>query len=280
MTTDEEKISSLYQQGKDQVPPAHLDSAILNAAHDAVDGFANNKPAKDPSASGRSAAVKSPFSGGWPAITSIAAVLIITVILVPLIDKETPPPASSRFADETEATISEADAFSRVNRYEDDIEEKQKAKKHSKAEAPALLLQEHERLQAPQDSMSADVLNADKVLPAEKSSAEAPMTTMRATIKTQVPATSIMPESASKTSTVMQDENSALEAETMQQTSGRLMAEQESTVILTAAEWLKKISQFIDHGDLDLAKQEFEKFKIHYPDEEVDPLILNQLKNQ
>ena len=280
MTTDEEKISSLYQQGKDQVPPAHLDSAILNAAHDAVDGSENNKPAKDPSASGRSAAVKSPFSGGWPAITSIAAVLIISVILVPLIDKETPPPASSRFADETEATISEADAFSRANRYEDDIEEKQKAKKRSKAEAPALLLQQRERLQAPQDSMSADVLNADKVLPAEKSSAEAPMKTMDATIKTPVPATSAMPESASKTSTVMQDENSTLEAETKQQTSGKLMADQESILILTAAEWQKKIRQLIDHGDLGLAKQEFEKFKIHYPDKEIDPLILDQLKNQ
>lgn len=108
MTTDQEKISSLYQQGKDQLPPAHLDSAILNAAHEAVDGSINNKPADDPSASGHSPAVKSPFSGGWPAITSIAAVLIITVILVPLIDKETPPPASSRFAEQTEATILQA----------------------------------------------------------------------------------------------------------------------------------------------------------------------------
>ena len=272
MTTDQDKISSLYQQGNDQVPPAHLDNAILNAAHEAVSGSANNKPAEDPSASDHSPAVKSPFSGGWPAITSIAAVLIITVILVPLIDKETPPPASSLFADETEATSSEA--------YEEDIEQKQKAKKRSKAEAPALLLQQRERLQAPQDSMSADIMNADKALPAEKNNVEVPIKTMGATIKTPVAATSAMPESASKTSTVMQDDDTTLEAETKQQTSGRLLAEQESTVILTAAEWQKKIRQLIDHGDQELAKQEFEKFKFHYPDEKIDPLILNQLKNQ
>ena len=36
MTTNDEKISSLYQQGKQQEPPAHLDNAILKAAHDAV----------------------------------------------------------------------------------------------------------------------------------------------------------------------------------------------------------------------------------------------------
>ena len=272
MTTDEEKISNLYQQGKGQVPPAHLDNAILNAAHDAVDGSANNKPAKDPSAGDHSPAVKSPFSGGWPTFTSIAAVLIISVILVPLIDKETPPPASSRFADETKATMSEA--------YEDDIEQKQKAKKRSKAEAPALLLQQRERLQAPQDSMSTDDLNADKALPAEKNNVEVPMKSIGATIKTPVAATSAMPESASKTSTVMQDDDTTLEAETKQQTSGRLLSEQESMVILTAAEWQKKIRQLIDQDDLELAKQTFEKFKIHYPDEEIDPLILNQLKNQ
>lgn len=272
MTTDQDKISSLYQQGNDQVPPAHLDNTILNAAHEAVSGSANNKPAEDPSESDHSPAVKSPFSGGWPAITSIAAVLIFTVILVPLIDKETPPPASSRFSEKTEATISEA--------YEDDIEQKQKAKKRSKAEAPVLLLQQRERLQAPQDSMSTDFLNAYKVIPAEINNVEVPMKSIGATIKTPVAATSAMPESASKAPTVMQDDDTTLEAETKQHTSGKLLAEQESTIILTAAEWQKKIRQLIDHDDLELAKQEFEKFKTHYPDEEPDPVILNQLNNQ
>ena len=59
-------------------------TVFLHAARDAVDvsdGQAGNvTQIKD--------TAKSPFSGGWPATASIAAVLIITVILVPLINQE------------------------------------------------------------------------------------------------------------------------------------------------------------------------------------------------
>ena len=37
MSTDEDKISSIYQQGKEQGPPAHLDDVILKAAHETVE---------------------------------------------------------------------------------------------------------------------------------------------------------------------------------------------------------------------------------------------------
>ena len=89
MTTDEDKISSLYQQAKnhdakESGPPAHLDKAILKAAHEAVEHVS---PVDELSV------VKGPFSGGWRATVSIAAVLIITVILVPLIEQEEPVPA-------------------------------------------------------------------------------------------------------------------------------------------------------------------------------------------
>ena len=77
MIIDDKKISSLYQQGKEQGPPAHLDSAILGAAQDAVqDAVQDSRQAKKPATAG------SPFHGGWRAPASIAAVLIITVILV------------------------------------------------------------------------------------------------------------------------------------------------------------------------------------------------------
>jgi len=61
-------------------------------------------------------------------------------------------------------------------------------------------------------------LPADKNLPAEISSAEAPA----------------MAEPVSTSSAVIQDENSSLEADTKQQASDSLLAEQESTLILTA----------------------------------------------
>jgi hypothetical protein len=79
---DDENISKLYQRGKQQTPPAHLDDSILNAARDAV-----SKGKVDDSAQINDTA-KSPFSGGWSATISVAAVLIITVILVPLINNE------------------------------------------------------------------------------------------------------------------------------------------------------------------------------------------------
>jgi hypothetical protein len=81
---DDENISKLYQRGKQGTPPAHLDDSILNAAREAVDvpdSQTGNETRKNGIA-------KSPFSGGWPATASIAAVLIITVILVPLINRE------------------------------------------------------------------------------------------------------------------------------------------------------------------------------------------------
>ena len=89
--SDDENISKIYQRGKQGKPPAHLDDSILNAARDAVDvsdGQAGNvTQIKD--------TAKSPFSGGWPATASIAAVLIITVILVPLINQESDAPSSA-----------------------------------------------------------------------------------------------------------------------------------------------------------------------------------------
>ncbi len=107
MATDEEKISRLYQQSKNAAPPTQLDSDILKAAHQAVD-----KPSS----------VKSPFSGGWPAATSIAAVLIITVILVPLIRHEATTPETKRTAETKLETLNEQDALERSNAEDLNIE--------------------------------------------------------------------------------------------------------------------------------------------------------------
>ena len=91
MSTDEEKISSLYQQGNNETPPGQLDDAILNAAHDAVNSASLEHKTRDTHAKRpghKHPKAKSPFSGSWLATVSIAAVLIITVILVPLMEQE------------------------------------------------------------------------------------------------------------------------------------------------------------------------------------------------
>jgi len=73
MSTDEEKITRLYQQGKEQGPPEQLDQLILKAARQAVE----QKPVET--------RASSPFSGAWLVAMPVAAVLVIIVILAPFI---------------------------------------------------------------------------------------------------------------------------------------------------------------------------------------------------
>ena len=75
MSNDDEHISSLYHQADKPEPSAELDDAILGASRKAIE-----KPAK----------ARGPFTGGWPAAASIAAVIVITVILVPVLKRQEP----------------------------------------------------------------------------------------------------------------------------------------------------------------------------------------------
>jgi hypothetical protein len=81
MSTDDDKISSLYHEAGGTAPPRALDDAILSASRAAVE---------------QRHAAKSPFSGGWRAAASIAAVIVITVILVPILKQEDPQPPSTQ----------------------------------------------------------------------------------------------------------------------------------------------------------------------------------------
>ncbi len=63
---EDEGLSALYRQGRGVEPPEHLDRAILATSREAV-----------------KARPRVPFSGGWPIPLSMAAVLLITVLLVP-----------------------------------------------------------------------------------------------------------------------------------------------------------------------------------------------------
>lgn len=74
MTTKDTKISDIYQHTNREEPPAHLDNAILKASRQAID----NKPR-----------ARAPFSGRWPVPVSMAAVVIVAVIIVPIVLQET-----------------------------------------------------------------------------------------------------------------------------------------------------------------------------------------------
>lgn len=73
MKQDDDRIKDLYRQSANEQSPAHLDEAILAASRKAVS--ARPRPA-------------APFSGRWQLPVSLAAVLIVTVLLVPLLQEE------------------------------------------------------------------------------------------------------------------------------------------------------------------------------------------------
>jgi len=72
MNQDDDKISDLYRQSASEQPPAHVDEAILAASRKAVSA----KPSV------------APFSGRWQLPASLAAVVVVAVLLVPLLQQE------------------------------------------------------------------------------------------------------------------------------------------------------------------------------------------------
>ena len=87
MKQDDDRIKELYRQSATEQPPAHLDDAILAASRKAVS-------AKCPRALSRLLRSltlprpAAPFFGRWQLPVSLAAVLIVAVLLVPLLQEE------------------------------------------------------------------------------------------------------------------------------------------------------------------------------------------------
>ena len=72
MKPDDDRISELYRQSHDEVPPVHIDTAILEAARKAT---------------ARRSRAGRPFSGCWQVPAALAAVLMVAVLLVPLLER-------------------------------------------------------------------------------------------------------------------------------------------------------------------------------------------------
>ena len=284
MTADEEKISRLYKQGNETGPTAHLDNIILSAARDAVqDDLVQDRQQVKKSATARSPLFVSPFSGGWRASASIAAVLIITVILVPLLQQEEMSPGVSRVADETSILKKEQDLISASDvRKTGAVKENRDAnittKKRLKTAVPEQE-QASQLYQAPSKTVNANTLSRDKQFAAEEKIAPvraAPETSERLLSPAQQP----QPASTAVGTAALHDQDQELRtaAEIKQPFRGMLDADKTSSVTMAAKPWLQKIRQLITQGDLDLAQKELDEFKLHYPDEYIDPSILNQLK--
>jgi hypothetical protein len=72
-------LSALYHKADNVVPSAALDATILAAATQAVE----NKPVDRGSS-------RAPFSGRWPVAASAAAVIVIAILVLPLLERHVP----------------------------------------------------------------------------------------------------------------------------------------------------------------------------------------------
>ena len=255
MTTDEDKISSIYQQGKEQGPPAHLDDAILKAAHEAVE----QAPSAD-----HPHVVKSPFSGGWRATVSIAAVLIITVILVPLIEQEEPVPIVFDELEQIQKQSQQQEAAARENA----LLRKEKAKKRVLLNAPKAQsvkpAEVNQKGLIAEDDSVMEPLMAEENLAPMRSASPAPASVAAGSSKPQQEEVKSEVVGRQK-SQFMMDEYSPEDAEDIDS--------------LPPQQWLDNIRKLIEQGELEAAQKELDEFKMRYPDEEIDQSILEKIKS-
>jgi len=261
MSTDEEKISSLYQQGNNETPPGQLDDAILNAAHDAVNSASLEHKTRDTHAKRpghKHPKAKSPFSGSWLATVSIAAVLIITVILVPLMEQELQQAPS-----ETTPPITGLDSKL------DTSDEKIKLLREGKYEQESVskLKSETARKEQSQKAKKRSLMKTQE----RQSDQAAPTATPMAT---SMPALMSTGKTASNFSKAESDAEEKSIVDNLVEDAAEV---ETSAVIMTAELWLEKIQRLIDAGNLKLAAQELDEFKKQYPNEEVEQSIIDSL---
>jgi hypothetical protein len=265
MTIDEDKLSSIYQQGKEQGVSAHLDKTIVAAAHEAVAQDARPDTSDNAASIKKHATAKSPFSGGWPALTSIAAVLLITVILVPLVKQEAPRVATDMVDDEN-VLLPYTDDF---DRSEEAAVTKKKQGSLLKAQKDRQQMQRLDQyLSTPDEqSYSGSMAVEDAVTPVRS-------------VPVAPASRKLEPASSATSSTLREHE---LKVDNRVQQIGVPLQPDEAVAsdaleaVPSADEWQEKIQRLLSDNDYKSAQIELEAFKKYYPDEEIDPSILKQI---
>lgn len=231
MSTDDEKISSLYHKADVPGPSKTLDETILAASRDAVE-----KPA----------AAKGPFTGGWPAAASIAAVIVITIILVPILKQEEPQQALTQ-TDRDKSNLPEITGKPGLNTDGSTALKKKTMGAPAPASEPVMLLEE-------------DLFADDLAVPA------ASAISSRAA---RAPATS---------ETSFPEKKEQLESDNITTERSRMQAADSAPFAIHTPEmWEVKISRLIEQGDLIAAKAEIEKLKKQYPKYQINRSLLEKL---
>jgi hypothetical protein len=264
--TDEEKISGIYQQGKEQGPSAHLDSAILRAAHDAVE----SSPSAD-----KHPAVRSPFSGSWPAMVSIAAVLIITVILVPLIEQQEPAPTTFNKPSGEHEQTQKKNLLQETAIRENVLPGKEKAKKRVMLNTPE---QQLEKLAEKQAEKRAELKQYRSLPETDSAAGNATLEEDAAAMQSASPAPASVPAASIK----LRQQTYKSEAPGRQKSLLMMDSEISEDALendLAPQQWLEKIRLLVENGEIKTAKKELDEFKLRYPDEEIDPVLLEKIKS-
>lgn len=232
MNNDDDKISDLYHDADAPGPSKTLDETILAASRATME-----KPSS----------ARGPFSAGWTATVSIAAVIVFAVILVPVIRQQQPaqiptlPPVD-------EATL-QKQAPDRSSREQDKNALNRKARLDT---LPAGTTGE-----SVQPEFAADYATPA----ADGAGAE--------------PGVAATPSAAAISLQEMERKQEAAEADTGY--SSMEAADSAPFAIHTPEMWEVKISRLIEEGRHEEAKKEIRKLVQHYPEYEIDTSLREQL---
>ena len=197
----------------------------------------------------RPAATRGPFSGTWPAAASIAAVIVITIIMVPVLKQQEQQQALTQTSSEKTSTPELTDEAA-ANAYSPAEMKKKTPGAPLPASEPVMLLEE---------SHFAD----DQAIPVPSGTNSRALRMPAAGVASPAAQEGIRPESDSD-----DKERSRMQA-----------ADSAPFAILTPEMWEVKVSRLIEEGNIAGAKAEIEKLNQRYPEHQINPSLLEQLKS-
>ena len=195
------------------------------------------------------AATRGPFSGAWPAAASIAAVIVITIIMVPVLKQQEEQQALTQTSREKSSTPELTDE-SAANAYSPAEMKKKTPGTPLPASEPAMLLEESHFVD-------------DQAMPVPSGANSRAL---------RMPAAGLASPAA--------QEGMRLESDSDDKERSRMQAADSAPfAILTPEMWEVKVSRLIEEGNIAVAKAEIEKLIKRYPEHQINPSLLEQLKS-
>jgi len=254
MSSEDKKISELYQALESSEPPAHLDKTILAASRHAIKH--------------RSRA-RGPFSGGWPVTVSVAALVLFTIVVVPITMHEiTPEPGVVAIdsQDKMLAPKKKTQPSQTRRREPSPVAETENRGLSNQIEAESPALAATPQVVGPAKNIRQATESGGPVFGALSDNGLSGLKALNGRLAKQAAA---------------EQEylgGNKAEQKMARMPASRAMSEKPGKLFRTADDWLKTIKQLLDNNETDKARKEYEDFKKAYPDYTVDTKLLNRLK--